>query len=227
MCGQEGIGGRGSIHQNLIMKYRGAPAGRLERGWGCMHTPSGCCGLGRGFSRNGHTTPACWARPAAKQLGCKCPGAATRPPAGGRQQAAGGRRWQRAPPHCGGRGMGSIACCITAAMPATAGGGAPGATTAATAGFCPVMGTWLMKAAGPAEGSATGGATVVMSWMDARRLSFLFWELRRIKYFWACEATCGGEGVWGSAGCLKTRENGSPPSVNSGSLPCLRRQDWP
>ncbi len=31
---------------------------------------------------------------------------------------------------------------------------------------------------------------LVMSWMLDRRLSFLFMELRRMKYFCACEATC-------------------------------------
>lgn len=119
-------------------------------------------------------------------------------------------------------------------MPATAGGGAPGATTAATAGFCPVIGTWLMKAAaGPAEGSATGGATVVMSWMEARRLSFLFWELRRMKYFWACEATCGwgrwGEEVgvgWGRAGRQGRLEPGRGGLLvgagSGGASPCGR-----
>ena len=31
---------------------------------------------------------------------------------------------------------------------------------------------------------------LVMSWMLDRRLSFLFMEFRRMKYFCACEATC-------------------------------------
>lgn len=33
---------------------------------------------------------------------------------------------------------------------------------------------------------------MVMSWMEARRLSFLFWELRRMKYFCAWLATWRG-----------------------------------
>ena len=43
----------------------------------------------------------------------------------------------------------------------------------------------------PLAWSPTVGATVVMSWMLARRLSFLFCELRRMKYFCAWLATCG------------------------------------
>ena len=31
---------------------------------------------------------------------------------------------------------------------------------------------------------------LVMSWMLERRLSFLFMEFRRMKYFCACDATC-------------------------------------
>ena len=31
---------------------------------------------------------------------------------------------------------------------------------------------------------------LVMSWMLDRRLSFLFMEFRRMKYFCACDATC-------------------------------------
>ena len=33
---------------------------------------------------------------------------------------------------------------------------------------------------------------LVMSWMLDRRLSFLFMEFRRMKYFCACDATCNG-----------------------------------
>lgn len=69
--------------------------------------------------------------------------------------------------------------------------GAPmGRTAAATMGFCPVMGICAMMP--PCSDPA--GATVVMSWMDARRLSFLFCELRRMKYFCAWEATCRRKG---------------------------------
>ena len=65
-------------------------------------------------------------------------------------------------------------------------GGAMGSTAAATTGFWPVMGIWPMMP--PCSDPA--GATVVMSWMLARRLSFLFWLFSRMKYFCAWLATC-------------------------------------
>ena len=90
---------------------------------------------------------------------------------------------------CAGRpspGTGCAGCAVGATPP----------TTAATAGLAPVMGTPAQAALAPAvEGSVGGGATVVMSWIDARRLSFLFWLLSRMKYFWAWLATWG----WGEA----------------------------
>lgn len=73
-----------------------------------------------------------------------------------------------------------------AATPGTGPMAPIGSTAAATIAFCPVIGTLLMI---PPVWSAAAEATVVMSWMDARRLSFLFWELRRMKYFCAWLAT--------------------------------------
>ena len=57
---------------------------------------------------------------------------------------------------------------------------------------------WLIWAYRPAFWPVSGvlacllGPALVMSWMLERRLSFLFMELSRMKYFWACDATWVG-----------------------------------
>ena len=72
-------------------------------------------------------------------------------------------------------------------------------TPAATWGIAPVPVMGIAPPMCPAASAAAADATVVMSWMLARRLSFLFWELRRIKYFWAWLATWGGREGGGSS----------------------------
>ena len=88
--------------------------------------------------------------------------------------------WLAVSCQCGGPGAGARGC--TRAIGATP---AMGSTAAATTGCWPVIGMLLQRS----DCSAQAGATVVMSWMLARRLSFLCWELRRMKYFCAWLAT--------------------------------------